>query len=66
MARNTRGKLKEELEGIHRNCDWIKQHSEKCLVLIPDGYATLRDSFDALIKIADQLDKFALSVYAKV
>ena len=66
MARNTRGKLKEELEGIHRNCEWIKQHCEKSLSLLPDGYETLTESFEGLIQITEQLDNFAQSVYAKV
>lgn len=66
MARNTRGKLKENLEGLHRNCEWIKQHCEKSLAILPDGYASLTKSFEGLIKINDQLDKFAMSIYSKV
>lgn len=34
MAGNTRGKLKEHLEGIHRNLDWAVQHCNKSLALI--------------------------------
>lgn len=34
MAGNTRGKLKEHLEGIHRNFEGVKAHVEKSLVLI--------------------------------
>ncbi len=66
MARNTRGKLKENLEGVHRNCEWIKQHCDKSLLILPDGYETLKASFEGLIEINEQLDKFAQLIYSKV
>lgn len=31
MAGNTRGKLKENFEGIHRNLDWCTKHINKSL-----------------------------------
>ena len=34
MAGNTRGKLKEHFEGIHRNLDWSLYHINKSLQLI--------------------------------
>lgn len=34
MAGNTRGKLKEHFEGIHRNFDWSLHHINTALVLI--------------------------------
>lgn len=34
MAGNTRGKLKEHFEGIHRNLDWSLTHIQKSLGLI--------------------------------
>lgn len=34
MAGNTRGKLKEHFEGIHRNFDWSLHHINKALALI--------------------------------
>ena len=34
MAGNTRGKLKEHLQGIHRNCEWSISHVNKSLTLI--------------------------------
>lgn len=34
MAGNTRGKLKEHFEGIHRNMDWAVIHVNKSLELI--------------------------------
>jgi len=34
MAGNTRGKLKEHFEGIHRNFDWSLHHINTALVLV--------------------------------
>lgn len=34
MAGNTRGKLKEHFEGIHRNFDWSMHHINTALSLI--------------------------------
>jgi len=34
MAGNTRGKLKEHFEGIHRNFDWSLHHINTALALI--------------------------------
>ena len=34
MAGNTRGKLKEQFEGIHRNMDWALTHINKSLALL--------------------------------
>lgn len=34
MAGNTRGKLKENFEGVHRNFDWCLKHINKSLDLI--------------------------------
>jgi len=36
MAGNTRGKLKEHFEGIHRNFDWVLRHVEISLALIAE------------------------------
>lgn len=45
MAGNTRGKLKEHFEGIHRNLDWCIAHVNKSLALID---VTLRSTDDVL------------------
>lgn len=34
MAGNTRGKLKEKFEGVHRNLDWCMKHINESLDLI--------------------------------
>lgn len=36
MAGNTRGKLKEHFEGIHKNFDWVLRHVEISLALIAE------------------------------
>jgi len=66
MAGNTRGKLKENLEGVHRNCEWIKSHIQKSLQLLPDGYDQLETAFISLDKITDQLDEFAGDLYSHI
>ena len=66
MASSTRGKLKENIEGIHRNCEWIHQHCTKSIALLPDDYKTLEDHFEGIMKITEQLDKFTLALYAKI
>ena len=68
MAKGVRGKLKENLEGIHRNCEWIKQHCEKSVDIIPvdSRYKSLIDNFKAFSKCAETLDELVLNVYSKV
>jgi len=34
MAGNTRGRLKEKFEGVHRNLDWSTRHINEALGLI--------------------------------
>lgn len=36
MSGNTRGKLKEHFEGIHKNFDWVLRHVEISLALIAE------------------------------
>jgi len=39
MAGNTRGKLKEHFEGIHRNLDWCMHHVAQSMTLIQNKLA---------------------------
>lgn len=41
MAGNTRGKLKEHMEGVHRNMDWGIHHLAKSLTLIENQLSQL-------------------------
>lgn len=66
MAGNTRGKIKEHLEGIHRNCDWQIHHCQTLLVLIKEKNPKLKESIDLLAKSVTTLDEFATSIYSKI
>ena len=41
MAGNTRGKLKEHFEGVHRNIDWALHHIAKSATLIEASLSQL-------------------------
>jgi len=43
MAGNTRGKLKEHFEGVHRNFDWSMHHIQTSLTLITAQLAETPD-----------------------
>jgi len=66
MAGNTRGKLKEQFEGIHRNNEWVKTHLERSLVLIKDHKPNLSESIEALAKGYETLDNLAMKIYSKL
>lgn len=66
MAGNTRGKLKEHFEGIHRNFDWIMYHCQQCLALIKDMNPALTKAVKMLAKGVEQLDKLAQGLYSKI
>lgn len=68
MAKGIRGKLKENLEGVHRNCEWIKQHCDKSVLIIPDDdrYKNLIESFISLAEIANTLDELSMGIYSKI
>lgn len=64
MAGNTRGKLKEHFEGIHRNFDWIEFHCEKSLTLIAGRNPPLQKAVKELAKGVDMLDKLTQKLYS--
>lgn len=66
MAGNTRGKLKEHYEGIHRNFDWIIYHCEKVLNLIKDKHPKLTQSTKDLAEGVKTLDELAQGIYSKL
>lgn len=66
MAGNTRGKLKEQFEGVHRNNEWIKKHLEVSLVLIKEHKPKLSAAIKALAEGYDTLDKLAQGIYSKL
>lgn len=66
MAGNRRGKLKEELEGIHRNYDWIKVHCQKCVIMLEDDNPGLTGFFVSLAVQADEVDKATQEIYSRI
>ncbi len=66
MAGNTRGKLKEKFEGVHRNFEWSKQHLEQALTLIKEHHPHLSESIESLAKGVDTLDELAQNIYARL
>lgn len=66
MAGNTRGKLKEHFEGIHRNFDWILYHCEKSLDLIQDKNPSLTGAVKSLAEGVKTLDEITMELYSKL
>jgi len=66
MAGNTRGKLKERFEGVHRNLEWCKKHLGEALGLIKDHKPKLSDSIKGLADTIDTLDELAQDIYSKL
>lgn len=66
MAGNTRGRLKERFEGVHRNFDWVLEHCQQALVLIQDKKPELSESIKGLQKGVQLLDDLAQGIYSKL
>lgn len=66
MASNTRGKLKEQFEGIHNNYNWCITHMERALALIKQHKPELTDSILAMYEETKTLDKLAQGIYSKL
>lgn len=66
MAGNTRGRLKERFEGVHRNFEWSKQHLAESLILIAEHKPELSKGIESLAKAIDTLDELAMNIYAKL
>jgi len=66
MAGNTRGKLKEHFEGMHRNFDWILYHCEKSIALIADMNPALKKAVTSIAKGVDTIDKIVQKLYARL
>jgi len=66
MAGNTRGKLKEHFEGIHRNFDWIEYHCDLSVALIGGRNYKLEQAIKALHKEIRALDKLSQGLYATI
>ncbi len=66
MAGNTRGKLKEQFEGIHRNFDWSRKHLVAALILIKDHRPNLSEAVSSLAEGIDTLDELAQDIYSHI
>jgi len=66
MAGNTRGKIKEHLEGCHRNNEWIKVHLQATLVLIQEKHPTLKEGIEQLAKAYSILDETLQKIYSAI
>lgn len=64
MAGNTRGKLKEHLEGIHRNYGWVIDHVQKSLVLIGDKNPKLSEGLKAVAEQTNMFDDLVMELYS--
>ena len=66
MASNTRGRIKERFEGIHKNFDWVQEHCSQCLKLIADKNPDMTKAVEALGKGTKTLDEIAQDIYSTV
>jgi len=66
MAGNTRGRLKERFEGVHRNFDWSLKHLEASLALIQEHKPELSEAIKSLHEGIATLDELAMNIYAKL
>jgi len=66
MAYNTRGRIKERFEGIHKNFDWVQVHCAECLKLIADKNPSMTKAVEALGKGTKALDDLAQKIYSTV
>ena len=66
MAGNTRGKLKEQFEGVHNNFNWAKLHIERALVIIKEHKPELSNAIAKLSDGVQTLDELAQGIYSKL
>ena len=65
MPTQTRGKIKEHLEGIHRNTEAIKIHCGKMLLLIGDKNQGHTQAVQALVALTNNLDELAQAIHSR-
>jgi len=66
MASNTRGRIKERFEGIHKNFDWVQEHCVQCQTLIDDKNPKMSKAVKALAKGTKTLDELAQKIYGTI
>ena len=63
MPKHTRGKVLEHFEGVHRNCEAIKAHCEKAIILIADQNPEWSKAVGLLLQLNDEVDRTAQQLY---
>ena len=66
MASNTRGRIKERFEGIHKNFDWVLEHCEQCEKLIADKNPSMLEAVKSLQEGTKVLDGLAQKIYGTI
>ena len=66
MAGNTRGKLKEQFEGVHNNNNWAIDHCTRALALIANHKPELSESISSLGEAYKSLDDLAQNIYSRL
>lgn len=66
MAGNTRGKIKEHFEGLHRNHDWIEHHCDTLITLIAGQKPNLTEAIQAYHAQIKVLDELVQGLYATI
>jgi hypothetical protein len=66
MSGNTRGRLKERFEGVHRNFDWAIEHCRQSLILVKDFKPELAEAIKGLAEGIQTLDELAQGIYVKL
>ena len=64
MAGNARGKIKEELEGMHKNLDWLNVHIQKIKALLGDTHPEIHACMDSLMSEFTTIDEQLMHIYA--
>ena len=66
MSSSTRGKVREELEGIHTNLDWARYHATKICVLVGDRRPDITELMEQFARLMQELDTMLAEVYSRI
>ena len=66
MAGNARGKLKEQVEGLHNNFDAAKYHCGKAKAILGETHPELHTMFDMIAAEMDGMDEIAKDIFSRL
>lgn len=66
MAGNTRGRIKEHFEGMHKQFDWLEFHCDKIVLLVGGKKLDLTRAVELLHEEIKVLDELTQSLYATI